>query len=432
MKIANVQPVKVSELNHDIKFRENIFKTKPYENDKVELSIKKAQENRPVSFGEGLKIVGKGFIGKVKDIASSIVKHPIRTLLTAGATTLALSALPLIGVTTATGACVLALGAAGIAVGKTAVHTAKAIKHAKNNENDELRKDLSKIGGDCLDLALSLPFAPKALKQVKRAAKFGPKVAFDKELWTNFKNAKGVGAKRLELLKGECKINFDTIASEMGIKVKPKLVFDDSMMFSAESIMAGEFEPCSGTLKINPKVLNPAVQKLAKTNIEELIKHELTHYQQFSDIARANGAQGLKQTLTDYYKIVSDKNIVLPKDNQICSDNLLKGDGSLFNEKFYNDIIKAEGKIMPNTPEALKSQNYVDGWIAKVTTQIDEINNLGLAYTPKKMLEIYRKNVLEKEAFANQEIFKKDVITMRPGAIISNLEVQSLLNDKEV
>ena len=45
--------------------------------------------------------------------------------------------------------------------------TVKAIKHNKNGEYAQLRNDLGKIGGDCLDLALSMPFLPKALKNKK-------------------------------------------------------------------------------------------------------------------------------------------------------------------------------------------------------------------------------------------------------------------------
>lgn len=406
-------------------------------NDSIEISngnILSQENNTKVSFKEGLSLIGKGFVNKIKDLGKSIIQHPLKTLAIVGATTLGLAALPIIGISSAVGASVLAIGCAGIAVGKTAVHTAKAIKHNNNGEYNELRKDLEKIGGDGLDLALSLPFVPKAIKTIKRNINFAPAIGLNKELLTNIKNAKGLNAKYTELLKGNLRINYETMGNEMGLKVKPKLVFDDTMPFDFKKvIIAGEYEPTTGVMKVNPKTLNPISRILTKTNPEAIIKHELTHFQQFSDIARTEGigVNGLQDLLTRYYKKAMEVG-GLPKDNIEYAKNMVYGDKSVFNTKFYESVIQKQGTIAAGTQEAANVQSYMEGIIAKVTSDVEKINNLkigilGPSYKDmQEILKIYKQNPLEAPAYSAQDLYTKEVLRFRPNTVSEILQAESL------
>lgn len=159
------------------------------ETDKVEL--KNTDKNKKISFSEGAKLIGEGFYNQAKDIVTGIFKHPIKTLATVGATTAGLMMLPLIGIPTAVGGAVMALGFGAIATAKMAVNTGKAIKHTQNGENDKAREDLKNIGKSGVDMALSLPFVPKAIKSVKEFAKYG-KIGINQVALNEFKNAKGI------------------------------------------------------------------------------------------------------------------------------------------------------------------------------------------------------------------------------------------------
>ena len=251
----------------------------------------KVDKGQKISFKEGAGLVAKGFINKIKSMGKAIVEHPIKTLGAVVGTTALLSALPLIGITAATGAAVMAVGFGCYAIGKTAVDVTKAVKHNKEGEYNEVRKDLEKIGGDGLDLALSLPFLPKAINQVKRFAQYGTTtVGLNSELIAGLKNIKNIKDIPLEFAKAETLINYEMIAKEMGLAVKPKLVFKD-MQVTADGVIAGAFEPVSGELQINQKLLSGKGKIMAKLskldNTEMILRHELEHFKQFSDIARA-------------------------------------------------------------------------------------------------------------------------------------------------
>ena len=424
------------------KTQPQVFLKSKVQNDSIEISKTNntfQQNNTKVSFKEGLSLIGKGFVNKIKDLGNSIISHPLKTLSIVGATTLGLAALPIIGISSAVGASVLAIGCAGIAIGKTAVHTAKAIKHNNNGEYNELRKDLEKIGGDGLDLALSLPFAPKALKTLKRNIKYAPGIGLNNELLANIKNAKGLNAKYTELLKGNLRINYETMGNEMGLKVKPKLVFDDTMRFDLKKgVIAGEYEPTTGVMKVNPKTLNPIARMLTKTNPESILKHELTHFQQFSDIARTEGIgiTGLQDLLTRYYKKAMEIG-GLPKENLEYAKNMVYGDKSAFNSKLYESVIQQQGTISAGTKEAANVQSYMEGIIAKVTSDVEKINNLkigilGPSYQDmKKILEIYKQNPLETPAYNAQDLYTKEVLRFRPGSASEVLQLGSIILDNE-
>lgn len=284
------------------------------ERDKVSFSATKDESNEKVTFGEGVKLVAQGFWNKVKDIGKAIIHNPVKTLGAVALTTAGLAALPLIGVSMATGAAALALGFATLAVGKTIVHTGQAIKHNGNGEYNKVREDLQKIGGDGLDLALSLPFVPKALKQVQRHVKYNPSLLYiNKEMVADLRNAKGVRDVAYSFLKGDLRVKYHQITNEMGFKVKPELVFEENI----PAQLGGLYDPTTGQMKMNTSFLNPinrlkmkagmkaTGQKPAVSNLspEGFLRHELEHVRQFQDIARTEnlGVTGLTEAIKRYH-----------------------------------------------------------------------------------------------------------------------------------
>lgn len=152
------------------------------------------QEIKPqksIGFGEGLGLFAKGIGRQVKDIVTSVVEHPLRTLGVVGATTAGLMALPLIGIPSAVGGAAMAIGFAGLATAKGVKHSLQFIKNNANGEYDAARQNLEEIGSDSVDLALSAPFVPKAIKEVKNFAKYG-KIAVNTQAISELKSAKGI------------------------------------------------------------------------------------------------------------------------------------------------------------------------------------------------------------------------------------------------
>lgn len=149
------------------------------------------QENKKIGLGEGLKLLGKGVGKQIKSTITSIIEHPIKTLAVVGATTLGIMVLPIIGIPAAVGGSALALGFAGLAAGKGAYHTIQFLKNNENGTYDIARKNLEQIGGDTVDLALSAPFIPKAIKSIKEFATYG-KIAYNPTILNELKSAKGI------------------------------------------------------------------------------------------------------------------------------------------------------------------------------------------------------------------------------------------------
>ncbi len=399
------------------------------------------QEQQPVTFKEGAKLIGKGFLKQAKGIASSVFKHPIRTIAAIAGTSLVLSALPLIGITAATGASVLALGFAGISLFKTAKDTVHVIKDNKNNNYDSMRNNLEKLGSDTLNLALSLPFVPKAIKQVNRTIKYGTTtIGLNKELIGSLKNIKSAKDIPFELNKADLKINYEMIANEMGLKIKPKLVFKDMGLQ-----LTGAYEPASGTIEINELCLKPGYKtlaKLSKMDNEVLLRHELEHFKQFSDIARSEeyGINGLSNTLKQYYEhLKNDDQSTLESYgiNTKTMNSILNGDGSALNSEFYKSIIEENGTIATGTQEAAKVAEYAKGFVSKSAPEtIQEIKDAistanGIINEQKAMLNEYKKNILEKEAFAAQEEFAKNVEAMRPTVTGDSIRLISELENRD-
>ncbi len=149
------------------------------------------QQVKPIGVLEGIKLLGKGIAKQVASTITSIVEHPLKTLAIIGGTTLAITSLPLIGIPAAVGGGALAIGFAGLALGKGAYHTLQFVKNNEVGTYDIARKNLEQIGGDTVDLALSAPFVPKALKNIQEFSKYG-KFGYNQVLANELQQTKGI------------------------------------------------------------------------------------------------------------------------------------------------------------------------------------------------------------------------------------------------
>lgn len=484
----------------------------------------KNSENKAVDFDEGLSLVGKGFTDKLKEIGTAIVEHPGKTAAAVILTTAAIAAAPLVGIASATVAGGLALGFGGYALGKTALDAYDAYKNNKEGNYDKVRENLQEIGGDGLELAASLPFVPKGLNQVTRQAKFGTStIGLNKEAVTdvisgidksveNIKNSIGQkipekfidklpdklsdilkntqqetkGGVLYELKKADTKVNYNMIANETGLKVKPELEITElpsqRNLFGGENIQVGGYDNTSGKIFLNEKVLDKNIK-----NPELILRHELEHFRQTSDIARTYGSEVLKEfekgryteaflkgggslektdytildnelknldeqiydanktgntelgqsalmrkenTITDFYKEIEKRN----NKNEAAlnnfgnlkkqAENMILGDGSAFNSQIYEDVIANKGTIKYGTPEAEKAAEYLDGLTAKITDadKVAEQINNG-----NKTL--YNENIIEQEAVEAEQTYQKEVLDMRPSTLTDDAAALTVVED---
>ena len=137
---------------------------------------------------------GKGVLKQAKEVITSIFNHPIKTLTVVAGTSAAIMALPLVGVPTAVGGAALALGFAGIAGVKTIKHIIQFLRNSHKEAYDNARKNLEQLGGDSVDLALSAPFIPKAIKEVRKFVKYG-KLSVNTQAIKGLMHEKGLNAK---------------------------------------------------------------------------------------------------------------------------------------------------------------------------------------------------------------------------------------------
>ena len=76
------------------------------------------------------------------------------------------------------------------------------------------------------------------------------------------------------------------IGNEAGLTVKPELTFE-----KIKRNIGGEFEPTTGKIKFNENVLSSKNFGKNPMTQDEILRHELKHFEQFSEIARANGPE---------------------------------------------------------------------------------------------------------------------------------------------
>ena len=427
------------------------------------INSSKNNSQEKVSFKEGLKLVGKGFINKLKNMATSIIQHPVKTLAAVGATALLISAAPLIGVASATAGAFLALGFAVYAVGKTAVDVVETVKDNKEGRYDEVRQDLEKIGGDGVDLALSLPFAPKAINQVSRFARYGTgTVGLNTELLSNLKNCRSYSDVSLEFAKADTLINYEMIGNEMGLTIKPELEF------VSNEYQTPSYDYATGKVKMPEQFITNKGKISLRTkgkSLEGELRHELEHFEQWTDMARTMGAENLKQyqinnaktmykeaggileapdevaykeelakhklpkkinsneeldkyvcdvkeiykikerRFNEMYDFEANKRTTLDKfgpDKDLVND-LVFDNGSKFNEKFYQSIIDKNGMYQSSSPQAAKAQEYILQEAERATKIYD--------------MDFQTNNVLESEARKAEQAFNTSAIKGRPAIV---------------
>jgi len=415
----------------------------------VNNSINNSQEK--VSFKEGVKLIGKGFVNKLKNMATSIIQHPVKALGAVGATALLISAAPLIGVASATAGAFLALGFAAYAIGKTGLDVAETIKDNKEGRYDEVRQDLEQIGGDGVDLALSLPFAPKAINQVSRFARYGREtVGLNTELLANLKNCHNYSDVRFEFAKADTLINYEMIGNEMGLAVKPEVKFTNN------GVTVPSYDNVSGKVEIPEQLITPQGKKIMRNqgkNIEIELRHELEHFKQASDIAKTYGTETLKQQMVENYKYTyqenggildksnpafeNNKKVTLEKfgDHKNQVENMLFGDGSSFNEKIYQDVINKQGMYETSSSKAAKAAEYSTGIMEKAT-KAKEIGELLQNGNREAAMKLYFDNVLEHEARAAENIYKTQVVKGRPtivnDAIMADAAIEEYFSEDDL
>ena len=416
-------------------------------NDSFESSLK-GDINKKIGFKEGVGLFAKGFTTKIKNLATSIIKHPIKTAGIILASTALLSALPLIGISTVAAGSALALLYAGIAVGKTTAHTIQFIKNNKNENYTEARKNLEQMGGDTVDLALTLPFVPKAVKNIKDFAKFG-KIGINHELINEIKNSQGIKAKFNALKAGNFKITedvnfkkaiskiakteqdvaeyeamrnlsksefvqkaYEKMTKDMGISEvapEPQLVDD------LGSNMLGGFQSSDCSVKFNAQ----AFEGMKQSEILNVMRHELEHFRQYTDIARYKGAdfmyelesrayvERIKRGDTGFNFFASDHKKFIEQFGEEefirIQTSALKSQNAV-NIEAYQKVIDKLGVIPEGSADATAAAQYIDahmrypdlsfsffGGGSEYTENLLEVNARNAGNNPEGAMGIYKK-----------------------------------------
>ena len=140
-----------------------------------------------ISTSEGIKLFLRGIGKQGTEILENIYTKPLQTLAIAGSTALGIMALPLIGIPTAVGAGVLAIGFAGYSALKGISHVKDFMQNNKEGSYHIARYNLLQLGEDSFDLALSAPFIPKSITHIKNFVKHG-KIAVNTQLINDLKS----------------------------------------------------------------------------------------------------------------------------------------------------------------------------------------------------------------------------------------------------
>ena len=187
--------------------QQNIY-SNPRKNNTVQANKRKynnsfySVKNKKIGVAEGAELFVGGVVKQGKELINSIIKHPLKTAAVFAATTLGLMALPLIGIPSAVGGGILAIGFAGFAIGKSVNHAIQFSKSNKEGSYDIARLHLQQMGEDTFDLALSVPFVPKAITNIKNFATYG-KIGINNTLINELKGTKGSFNKIKALFKAD-------------------------------------------------------------------------------------------------------------------------------------------------------------------------------------------------------------------------------------
>lgn len=373
--------------------------------------------NKKVSFSEGLGLIATGFKDKAVSTVKSIITHPVQAIGVTAITTVGIAALPLIGISATTGTAVLAVGFGAFSAFNAGKDIIKAVNHNKSGQYDQLRQDLHAVGSDSLDVALSVPFVPKGVRQITKEVKYGSGIKLNRGLLNELKNAKDISAKVTEYIKGNVKLVFDRVVKEKGYKVAPELVFTDATQCAAINGSTGQF-------MFNPKYLIPNIKSLLtrplRNSTENIVAHELKHFDQFSQIARTDG--------------LGARIITRDANGQAFYDRVVKANGKL-NGKVAAD---SAGNITANTAEAQQALHYYKAMsqYPTVPSNLKPIDKVLFKYkllkfidpAKHKFFEAYTSNVLEAEALKTGIDYANKTGRLSTGYALNNLQAQAALS----
>lgn len=324
MKMLNITPANIK--TNDYKYNKKAALYIPkleYKADSISFSGKK-NTGKKVSLFEGAKLVLGGAKDRIKDLVLYPIKHPVETVITGAVTTLAMSALPLIGISTFTGAAALGVAFAAFGTFNMAKNVKNAVNDFKAEDNEKFIDDLRAIGGSCIDIALCAKSIKKNLSTLRHQFKYG-KIALNKDLINDFKDKKKISEKLKTISNANSKINaqinkfagidnlqrelkfsdeikqeylklydiedneefisqaYKRLTTDLGYRNAernnaPILVFDTS---TNKNYVAAHY------LDGNMVIVNKKKIKLYdKNSILASLRHELQHFQQFIDIER--------------------------------------------------------------------------------------------------------------------------------------------------
>lgn len=175
-------------------------------NKKAQLKTFQATKNQKIGVAEGTELFLGGVIKQGKEMVTAIIQHPLKTLAFMAVTSVGLLALPLIGIPSAVGGGVLAIGFAGFAITKAVKHATQFARTNREGTYDQARLHLQQIGEDTFDIALSAPFVPKAISNIKSFIKYG-KIGVNSVLINEVNNTKGALKKLKTIAKADAEMS---------------------------------------------------------------------------------------------------------------------------------------------------------------------------------------------------------------------------------
>ncbi len=145
-----------------------LFGAEKKPNESIFLSLTKKEKPSKIGFKEGTGIIMKGFGDVIMGIIKAVKNNPVKTVASMGLAMTALSVLPALGISMTAGGASLAFGFACLALFVAAKNIYFAKRKASNGNDEELRRSLYSSRKCIADIAMRLPFVPKALKHMDK------------------------------------------------------------------------------------------------------------------------------------------------------------------------------------------------------------------------------------------------------------------------
>lgn len=362
----------------------------------------KISQNKRVTFTEGTGLIFKGIGQKALDMVKTFITHPIKALGTIAVTAGVLMALPFIGIPTAAGASALAIVFAGFSALNMGKDILNAVKSSENGDNNELRNNLKNIGGSALDLALSLPFVPRAFKIIQNQVKYGKAPAFNSALWENIKKQKNVMTKIKEVRTADSALidntnylsGIDKLQKQLNFSDEIKQKYLDLRKYSGKEFIEKAYAQMTEDLGYGKNAPELEITKERnsvstggyyferhKIVINEadspvvllrLIRHELQHFQQMVDFERAKGAGlGLENMLFEKLakKALGCSDLEFSEKQRDTVVKMIMDKYSMSLEP-YRSLAKKQGPISAD------SKRYLD--LVKFQSELYDYQGLGI------------------------------------------------------